>query len=429
MLFARASVWFDWGRVREAYTGFLQAKAAGLDRTALYLNLAWSCQLLGLEETAEPYARKAIELDPANVAAHFGLGTILQRLKRYADAIASFERTLEIAPDHAQAAASIARCKLELKEHASAEEWMRRAVALAPENPQFRINLGVAMANQGRYAESLEVLKRAAELESAQGAPPSSMIDTGFALVSTGQYEAAMDLFRKNLPVLPDPRAHGYYAFLLLNQGRLREGWAQYEFRWMQEPHLSKRPAFRAAAMGGTGPGRQDDPGDGGARRGRHHSFCPLCVAVLKAMGATVLLQVRPELAQLAQGFDGVDVVFAPPEPPPPFDYYIALMSIPHVLGTELATIPADVPYVRVDPGKAQHWSARISGSGLKVGLAWAGNPKYPRDNFRSIAFAKLNGTLGRAKASTTSRCRRHSRTGSWKAFRRRRHWSISVPN
>ncbi len=50
LLFARASVLFDWGRMREAYTGFLQARDRGLDRTALYLNLAWSCQLLGMAE-------------------------------------------------------------------------------------------------------------------------------------------------------------------------------------------------------------------------------------------------------------------------------------------------------------------------------------------------------------------------------------------
>ncbi len=244
LLFARASVLFDWGRVREACTGFLHAEASGVARTALYLNLAWSFLLLGQADKAEPYARKAIGLDPANVAAHFGLGTILQRLKRYADAIASHERALEIAPDHTQAASCIGRCKLEQHEHGEAEVWMRRAVALAPESPQFRINLGVAIANQGRYAESLEVLKEAAALEAAQGAPPMSMIDTGFALVSTGQYRAALDLFRKYLPELPDVRAHAYYAFVLLDQGMLREGWAQYEFRWMQEPHLSNRPDF-----------------------------------------------------------------------------------------------------------------------------------------------------------------------------------------
>ena len=390
LLFARASVWFDWGRVREAYSGFLRAKAAGLDRTSLYLNLAWSCQLLGLEDTAEPFARKAIELDADHVAAHFGLGTILQRRKKYEEAIASFVRTLEISSDHAQAVGAIARCKLELKDYASAEEWMRRAVDLAPENPQFWNNLGVAMANQGRYLESLEALKQAADLEVSQGALPLSMIDTGFALVTTGQYEVAMDLFRKNLPVLPDPRAHGYYAFLLLNQGHLRKGWTQYEFRWMQEPHLSKRPAFSQPPWGG-----QDLTGktilvmvEQGAGDVIHFARY---IAVLKAMGATVLLQVRQELAQLAAAFHGVDVVFAPPGLPPPFDYHIAMMGIPHVLGTELATIPADVPYVRIDPVKAKIWSGRISGSGLKAGVAWAGNPKYPRDNFRSIALAKLD--------------------------------------
>ena len=68
LLFARASIWFDWGRIREACTGFLQAEAAGLARIALYLNLAWSWQLLGDADEAEPYARKAIALDPDNVA-------------------------------------------------------------------------------------------------------------------------------------------------------------------------------------------------------------------------------------------------------------------------------------------------------------------------------------------------------------------------
>ncbi len=37
-----------------------------------------------------------------------------------------------------------------------------------------------------------------------------------------------------------------------------------------------------------------------------------------------------------------------------------------------------------------QRWAGKITGSGLKVGLAWAGNPKFPRDNFRSIALGKL---------------------------------------
>ncbi|MEO8345862.1 MAG: tetratricopeptide repeat protein [Betaproteobacteria bacterium] len=390
MLFTRASVLFDWGRIREACNGFLQAQAAGLARTSLYLNLAWSYQLLGQAGEAEPFARKAIGLEPDNAPAHFGLGTILQRLERHAEAILCFERVLELAPEHAQAAAGIARCHLQQKDYAAAEDWYQRAIALEPLNPQFRINLGAAIVNQGRYAESLVVLGQAAELELAQGTQPVSMIDTGFALVSTGRYQEALALFRRNLPQLPDSRAHGYYAFLLLALGRFREGWAQYEFRWMSDPHLSKRPGFSAPQWAGQDLAGKtillvDEQGAGDII-----NFGRYAIA-LKALGATVILQVRPEIAQLAKDFAGVDLVIARPAAPPPFDYYVHLMSLPHVLRTEVATIPVDIPYVRPDSSKVAKWSSRIAGDGLKVGLAWAGNPLYPRDNFRSVDFARLS--------------------------------------
>ena len=391
LLFARASVLFDWGRMREAREGFLRAERNGLSRIALYLNLAWSCHLLHLSDEAERHARKAVALDPSAVAAHFGLGTILQRLKRYPAALASYERALELAPDYADAAEGIARCKLEQHEYPEAEDWMRRAMARSSENPRYWTNLGVALASQKRYPEAFEALQRAGELESAHGVPPESVVDRGFALILTGQDDAAAELYRRSLPELPDPRAHGHYALALLVHGRFREGWEQYESRWLQEPHLSHRPGFRQPAWEG-----QDLCGktilllpEQGA--GDIIQFARFA-APLKALGATVVLQARPALAQLAQGFVGVDQLFVPPTPPPPFDYYAHLMSMPRVLGIELATIPAAVPYLRVDSVRLQRWAARFAADrGLKVGLAWAGNPEHPRDLERSIPLDALS--------------------------------------
>ena len=338
---------------------------------------------------AERHARTAVATDPANVDAHFALGTVLQSTKRHAEAIASYRRTLECSPDHAQAMIGVASCMIDQKEFVEAETWARRAVAAAPESSQLRITLAVAISSQQRYEESLQELQRAAALESDQGAPPRSMVDTGFALGALARYGEALDVFARGLPDLPDLRAHGYYAFLLLTLGRLREGWAQCEFRWMQEPHLSNRPGFSQPQWAG-----QDLHGktllmidEQGAGDIIHFARF---AKPLKAMGATVLLMVRPDMAPLAAGFADVDKVHVRPSVPPAFDYHIHLMSIPHLLGIELGNIPADVPYLTVDPLKLQRWAGKITGSGLKVGLAWAGNPKFPRDNFRSIALGKL---------------------------------------
>ncbi len=389
LLFVRASVLFDWGRIREAREGFLHAESQGLARTALYLNMAWSCHLLQLSAEAERYARKAVALDPSVVAAHFGLGTILQRLKQYPAAVASYQRSLELAPDYADAAAGIAHCKLEQHEYVDAEAWMRRAIALGPEKAHCWNNLGVALANQERYAEAFEALRRAAELESAQGLPGESATDRGFALILTGQDRAAAELYRHALPDLPDPRAHGHYALTLLMLGEYREGWEQYEFRWLQEPHLSHRPSFSQPVWAG-----QDLTGKTILLRAEQGAgdiiqFARFA-APLKALGATVVLEVRPELTRLAQGFAGADRVFAPPTPPPPFDFYIHLMSIPRALGTELATIPATVPYLRVDPADLQRWAARLQDHRLQVGLTWAGNPAHLRDSQRSMPLDAL---------------------------------------
>jgi FkbM family methyltransferase len=390
LLFARASILFDWGRMREAREGFLQAERNGLSRTALYLNLAWACHLLQLSDEAERHARKAVALDPSAVAAHFGLGSILQRQKRYPAAIASYERALELAPDYADAAAGVAHCKLEQHEYVGAEDWMRRAIALAAEKPQYWTNLGVALANQERYAPALGALRHAQELEAAQGTPVESVVDQGFALILTGEDAAAAELYRKHLPNLPDPRAHGHYALALLMLGQFRDGWEQYEFRWMQEPHLSHRPDFHQPVWEG-----QDLAGKTILLRSEQGAGDIIQFArfaePLKARGVRVVLQVRPELTQLAQGFAGADQVFAPPTPPPPFDYYVHLMSLPRVLGIELATLPAVVPYLRADAVKRQRWAARFASDGLKVGLAWAGNPAHPRDLQRSMPLQALS--------------------------------------
>jgi hypothetical protein len=46
-------------------------------------------------------------------------------------------------------------------------------------------------------------------------------------------------------------------------------------------------------------------------------------------------------------------------------------------LGTELGSIPSQAPYLGVDPQRAAHWEPLIRAvHGLRVGIAWQGNPR-----------------------------------------------------
>jgi hypothetical protein len=66
-------------------------------------------------------------------------------------------------------------------------------------------------------------------------------------------------------------------------------------------------------------------------------------------------------------------------------------MSLPGLLGTTLATVPADVPYLKADPALTEKWRTRLGPlDGFKVGVAWQGNPHHPWDRWRSAPLAAL---------------------------------------
>ena len=66
-------------------------------------------------------------------------------------------------------------------------------------------------------------------------------------------------------------------------------------------------------------------------------------------------------------------------------------MSLPGLLGTTLATVPADVPYLAADPGRVAHWRHELgSVAGFRIGIAWQGSPRHRRDRFRSIPLCQF---------------------------------------
>src|SRR5262249_19057973 len=80
----------------------------------------------------------------------------------------------------------------------------------------------------------------------------------------------------------------------------------------------------------------------------------------------------------------------------PAFDLHSPLLSLPLAFGTTLETIPANVPFIKVDEAAAARWRERLSGAkGLKVGLVWAGSPQHKNDRNRSIALERLAPLFG----------------------------------
>jgi hypothetical protein len=114
-------------------------------------------------------------------------------------------------------------------------------------------------------------------------------------------------------------------------------------------------------------------------------------VPMVQERGARVFVRCQAELKRLFETIAGADAVFAMESALPEFDFHCALMSLPSVFQTELAGVPAKVPYLATDPKSSARWRERLAAdSRKKVGIAWAGRPTHPKDRDRTIALEKL---------------------------------------
>ena len=113
--------------------------------------------------------------------------------------------------------------------------------------------------------------------------------------------------------------------------------------------------------------------------------------ALVKSRGGTVILSCQKPLVRLVAGCAGVDQVIAADAAPPPYDVQAALPSLPALLGTTLATVPATMPYLSPDPTLVERWRRELAAwPGFKVGIAWQGNPQYRADRYRSFPLAEF---------------------------------------
>jgi tetratricopeptide (TPR) repeat protein len=397
LLFARASTLYAWGRLREARDSCLRAEALGLRSASLYAILGWSCIALGKLDEAESSLRKAVAIEPGAWEPHCNLALVLQAQKRLDEAAAGYERALDLDTDNMQCLINLGVCRVDQGDTVAGEAHVRRAIAIDGKRARAWANLGVALARQDRYEGAFHAFERAEQLEKETGEPVESFVNFALHLREANRTQEALGLYEKNLVAHPSLAGHNDYGFALLTAGRLPEGWHHYEVRWINEPLLSLRPDFLRPVWAG-----QDLRGKTILLRaeqgfGDFIQFVRYAPAV-KALGATVLMQVRTGLEQLARGFPGIDRILDRNEALPEFDFYINLPSLPRVFGTDLASIPADIPYLRAEPARVARWAKRLGTHDvLRVGLAWAGSPEHPNDRYRSVPLDMLSPLWGLA--------------------------------
>ncbi|MBE9092642.1 tetratricopeptide repeat protein [Tychonema sp. LEGE 07203] len=411
------------GNVNEAVKLYQQAIQVNPDCAAAYLNLGIALEKQG-EEAGADYDRaianyeRAIELDPNYFDALHNLAYASIRQGRVADAIAYYERALALEPDLAATdlafgnwlsnqdrldealafcqqaiqkypASAGARCNLAIVLHKQGKiqdaiACYQQALSLKPDFPEALNNLAKAFEEAGKMTEAMDCYNRAIELKPGY---VNSLNGLGNILHQGGQFADAVTYYDRAVEFnIANPESHLNLALALLLAGDFQRGFAEYESRLVVEKKQFPQYNFLQPIW------------DGKDLEGKTILLCPeqglgdaiqfiRYAELVKQKGGRVIVWCLPHLQRLFARVAGIDQLIISPEAAPDFQVRAHLMSLPHLLGTTLETIPAQVPYLAPPPGG--EFTLRQTAN-LKVGIVWCGNTNNSQNKVRSFSLNLL---------------------------------------
>jgi hypothetical protein len=203
------------------------------------------------------------------------------------------------------------------------------------------------------------------------------------------RFDEALESFAQAIALDPE------YADANFNEGMTRlllgdfpAGWKKYEWRWQAKQRGQARDFSQSRWLGEPVAGKtilvHAEQGYGDTIQFVRY------VPMLARLSANIVLEIQPPLKPLLASVEGA-VVVARGEKLPPFDLHCPILSLPLAFKTELASIPASVPYLQAPHDRIEKWRRRLPRQReLVVAIAWAGSATHEQDLVRSIAIEKL---------------------------------------
>ncbi|MCS6958722.1 MAG: tetratricopeptide repeat protein [Pseudanabaenaceae cyanobacterium SKYGB_i_bin29] len=344
--------------------------------------------------------QRALELgeDPATIYFHVGNLYLAQReLDRAAEA---YKLSLDANPNFADSYVNLMEIASRRQEYDLATAYCQKLLELQHNSARFYNNWAILLAKQNQYelakakakqalaidpnfANAYATLGHIAHIEDdlvlAQVYYEKSLhLHPGYAptyallgnlMMEYNNYDRAEELYNRAIELdYSFPHAHYAKSAILLARGDFLNGWREYEWRW-QHANI-KLPNFPFPPWQGEDLTNKSILLHGEQGFGDKLQFIRF-VSVLQQLGANVFYLCPPPLARLFSTIPNLAIVedSTPIDQLPPLDYFIPLLSIPHVLQLTIDRIPKQVPYFYPEFQQLGDIQER---QGLKVGFVWA---------------------------------------------------------
>ena len=290
---------------------------------------------------------QAIQIDSTKPLFFTNLGNAFQKQGKLEKSVQAYQKAIQIQPDYADAYYNLGNAFQKQGKLEQSTQAYQKAIQIQPDYAEAYFNLGNSLREQGKLKESTQALQKAVQIQ----------------------------------PDYAD--AHFNLAMLLLLQGQFVEGWEKYEWRWdsslKSQKRNFKRPLWDGTSLSSKSILIYVEQGFGDSIQfARYIDLFPDT--------ATIIVACQPELKSLLKSIERIDTLVTKGEDIPNFDFHAPIVSLPHIFGTVLETIPAKIPYLY--PDKNPDFSFLSDDErDLKVGIAWAGSPTHINDRNRSISL------------------------------------------
>lgn len=174
----------------------------------------------GRTRDAADFLRLAVAANPNSASAHNNHGNVLRELKRFDEALQSYDRALSLDTRVAEVHNNRAVALQELGRFAAALDGYERALKLKPDYPEAWNNRGNTLRSLERCAEALESFERALEINPRYA---EALNNRGVTLEELGRLEEALECFDRALEIKPG------YAEAHNNRGTTLKRLARYE--------------------------------------------------------------------------------------------------------------------------------------------------------------------------------------------------------
>ncbi|NND69721.1 MAG: tetratricopeptide repeat protein [Halioglobus sp.] len=157
-------------------------------------------------ERAGACCRRALELQPDLVQAHFLVGLVSLEARERKTAFSAFQSVVQLEPDHAAAWAQLAKLYMSEGQVNKADAALRETRRIKPEDPMVLDLIGSTLSLMGEHGVAKAFYARA---NTRRPGHPPFMQNLANALVFHGETDTAEQVFRDIIAIQPNsPQAH-----------------------------------------------------------------------------------------------------------------------------------------------------------------------------------------------------------------------------